>query len=165
MTDLEPRKVAELAILENIENEVECKKILTDAYKAGLFTDREVNLIVEDIKAYNDRYKNRSEEEQEERDRINKALLRELGPSVSFVLSKLIHQFPNRTFEDDWFIPDMKDIEKSTRLSSSQIEAIIIILKEKGLIESKIEKKIKKRIMKINFYNVAAIYTNSSDNQ
>lgn len=161
--DLEPRKVAELAILENLENEVECKKILTDAYKAGLFTDREVNKIVEDIKAYNDQFKGRSDAELEERERINKALLKALGPSVSFVLSKLIHQYPNRILVDDWFIPDVKDIEKSTRLSSSQVEAIIIILRDKDLIETKIEKKIKKRIMRINFYNVTAIYTNNSD--
>ena len=107
IVELEPRKLAELAILENIDNEAKCKEILTDAYKAGLFSDAEVNIIVADIKKYNDRYKIAPEvKNDEEREKINKALLKALGPSVAFVLSKLIRQIPYRKIDDDelWFV-------------------------------------------------------------
>lgn len=166
MVDMAPRKLAELAILENLDNEAKCKEILTDAYTAGLFTDREVNIIVADIKKYNDRYRIAPQaDNDEEKDRINKALLRSLGPSVAFVLSKLIAQIPYRKVDDEalWFIPDSKDIQESVMISEIQYIAILEVLKDKGLIETKVDKKLKKLIARVDFIEVAKLYTNEVD--
>lgn len=163
MINKELRRLAEFAILENLTNEEECKKIITQAFNAGLFTKEEVNKIVADVKTYNDIGYTPTNPEQNERDRISRELFNALGPSVSFTLSKLIHQYPNRIYEGEWFIPDLKDIEKSININPAQVEAIILILKDKKLIDTKVDKEIKKRLVKINFHNVAAIYTDTNN--
>lgn len=163
--DTEARKLAERAILENIENEVECKKILTDAFTAGLFTNDEVEVIVKDVKAWNDKRAERDKVATPEQLKMSRALLKELGAYPALALITLIKQFPHRAIGEGWMIPDEKATIKALQIQPFQYHSILNNLKEKSFLEKKLNKDLKKITIKLNFFRIQKAFEDYEDDE
>jgi hypothetical protein len=159
--NIEARKIAERAILENINDEAACKDILTKAFTAGLFTEEEVNITVAEIKAWNDR--NKEKVASPEQLRISKALLKALGPFPALTLVLLIKQFPKRSIGDGWMQPDVPGICKALKYKSPQFYGIVNTFQDRGLLEKTVDKRIKKLVIKLNFFAIQDLYEGNTD--
>lgn len=156
--DVELRQLAERAILENINDEAACKKILTDAFSAGLFTEEEVNATVEDVKRWNSRIIDEADKiVSPEQLEMSKKLLVALGPFPSLMLIALIKQFPERSIGDGWMLPDQKALEKALQIDSATYVSILNKLRDECLLEKKVDKRLKKLIVSLDFYEIDAL--------
>lgn len=153
------RILAEKAILENLDNEKECKDLLEKAWSAKLFDEEEINMIVKDIRRWNNTFKEAEKDPKkyEEQLAISKKLMSALGIYRTLALVTLIKQFPMYAINDEWFLPNTKKLCEALNIESKAAMVLINDLRDENLIDKKIVKG-KGLALKINFYNIEKLY-------
>lgn len=137
--ELKTRKDFELAIVHNVENKPVLENILTQAMEKGIFSDKEMEIIVKETKIYK---KTRPEAE----------LLKTLPGSRGLVMLSLIDQFPESQFDDElYFRPDFKLLTKQTKIKFKVLVDILNDLMAMELIDKRIKNGLRVRI---DFYKL-----------
>ena len=100
----------------------------------------------------------------EEQEVWRQATFNRFGPIRALVLLKLLTQLPTRSIgTTKWIVPDDVAVLRVVHLANpALLYQIYNELAETGVIEKKINKKIKKLVIKFNFAMLAELYNNQA---
>ena len=153
------RELAERAIIENMDDEKACASIIAMAVTQRIFTAAEAESIREDLRRWNAKEEIKKETNTPEQLRMSKALRAEYGMYPALCLSLLIKQLPYSMInEDRWMVPDEKAICKALNIKTDMYVTIRNKLRDMNVIEKRVNTKLKKLSIRINFEELQRVY-------